>query len=123
MEASDIFVDDYFSTGDDQLLTDTCFFNHKPSDNDNQFAIDDLLLDFPKEEDELTTDAFFNSFPGNSADSSTLTALDSSFSSASGSEPQLSGNISFTNAQFSTSQLCLPVIFTFIINSSAIFFN
>lgn len=77
------------------------------------FIVDDLL-DFSKE-DETMTDAFFESLPGNSGDSSTVTAVDSCNSSVSGGgDGQFSGNIScrsFNESQFSGNELCVPVIF------------
>lgn len=105
MEASDMFVGNYFSAGDEaQFLPENCYFNqNQQADNNNQFAIDDLLLDFPKE-DDIMNDAFFHSI---AADSSPVTAVDSCNSS-------VSGNISsgsFTDAQFSSSELCVPVLY------------
>lgn len=101
MEASDFFVGNYFGARDCQFLPDNRYIDQKPADN-NHFTIDDLL-DFPKE-DEVMTDAFFDSIAENSADSSTVTAVDSCNSS-------VSGNIScrsFNDAQFSSSELCVP---------------
>lgn len=98
-----MFVGNYFGAADAQFLSENCYFNqNQQTDNNNQFAIDDLLLDFPKE-DDVMNDAFFHSI---AADSSPVTAVDSCNSS-------VSGNISsssFTDAQFSSSELCVPVI-------------
>lgn len=76
------------------------------------FTVDDLL-DFSKE-DETMTDAFFDSLPGNSGDSSTVTAVDSCNSPVSGGgDAQFNGNVScrsFNESQFSGNELCVPVI-------------
>ncbi|CAH1422646.1 unnamed protein product [Lactuca virosa] len=92
----------YFGAGE-------CFFEQqKPAEfitGGNQFTIDDLLLDFPNDEDIVMNEAYYESFNSNSADFS------SSNSSISGSEPQLSGNISsysLSDSQFSGGELCLP---------------
>jgi hypothetical protein len=79
------------------------------------FTIDDLL-DFSNE-DAVMTDGFFDNVAGNSADSSTVTAVDSCNS---GSGPHFSGNVgsrSFGDSQFA-GDLCVPVIphFTFRTN-------
>lgn len=109
MEASDFFVGGYFGAGDSRFLTDNRYYDQKPVPNNNQLSVD-YLFDFPKE-DEVMTEAFFNSIAGNSADSSNVIAVDSCNSSVSGCEPQYSGNIccrSFADAQFSGSELCVP---------------
>lgn len=116
MEASsEFFTGGYFSHGGDRE------FHHeqKPAvivdNNNNNFAVDDLL-DFPKE-DEVMTDAFFDSITGNSGDSSSLTVVDSCNSSISGGEPQFNGSLSsrsFTDAQFSGGELCVPVLLPFV---------
>ncbi|WOG99192.1 hypothetical protein DCAR_0518540 [Daucus carota subsp. sativus] len=102
MEASDMFVGNYFAAGEPQFLSENYYFNgNQQVDNNNQFAIDDLLLDFPKE-DDVMNDAFFHSIAADS--SSPVTAVHSCNSSG-------SGNISsgsFTDAQFSGSELCVP---------------
>ncbi|KAI3521550.1 hypothetical protein L1887_11021 [Cichorium endivia] len=92
----------YFGAGE-------CFFEQqKPAEyitGGNQFTIDDLLLDFPNDEDVVMNEAFYESFTSNSADFS------SSNSSVSGSEAQLSGNISsysLSDSQFSGGELCVP---------------
>ncbi|XP_059644705.1 GATA transcription factor 12-like [Cornus florida] len=100
MAASDFYIGGFFGSLNNQFSPESRCFDQKPSDN-HHFAIDDLL-DFPKE-DEVMTDAFFDSFAGNSTDSSTLTAVDSCNSS-------VSGNIScrsFADAQFA-GELCVP---------------
>ncbi|KAG6398070.1 hypothetical protein SASPL_139521 [Salvia splendens] len=78
--------------------------------NGVHFTVDDLL-DFSKE-DETMTDAFFESLPGNSGDSSTVTAVDSCNSSVSGGgDGQFNGNIScrsYNEPQFSGNELCVP---------------
>ncbi|CAK9153527.1 unnamed protein product [Ilex paraguariensis] len=104
MEAPEFFIGGYFghAVGDNQL------FDQKTNDNNNQFAVDDLL-DFSKE--EVMTDGFFDNVTGNSAHSSTVSILDSCNSSVSGGEPPFSGNIScrsFNDPQFSGSELCVP---------------
>lgn len=115
MESANFCVGGYFGgAGDDQFPSETRYFDQKPLDNNNnnnQFTIDDLL-DFSKE-DEVMTDAFLDSITGNSANSSTITVIDSCNSSVSGNEQsQFSGNISsrsFTDSQFSGGELCVPV--------------
>ncbi|XP_009628152.1 GATA transcription factor 12-like [Nicotiana tomentosiformis] len=100
MEASDFFVSGYFSNAGDE---------QNSNNNNNNFTVDDLL-DFSKE-DEVMTDAFFDSFTGNSADSSTVTVVDSCNSSVSGENGHFNGNIScrsFTDAPFPSSELCVP---------------
>ncbi|KAL3511753.1 hypothetical protein ACH5RR_024470 [Cinchona calisaya] len=106
MEASsEFFIGGYFGhAGDNE-------FDQKPMENQNinNFTVDDLL-DFPKE-DEVMTDAFFDSITGNSTDSSSLTVVDSCNSSVSGADTQFNGNLScrnFTDTQFSGSELCVP---------------
>ncbi|XP_047959023.1 GATA transcription factor 4-like [Salvia hispanica] len=78
--------------------------------NGVHFTVDDLL-DFSKE-DETMTDAFFESLPVNSGDSSTVTAVDSCNSSVSGGgDGQFNGNIScrsYNEPQFSGNELCVP---------------
>ncbi|CAI9114197.1 OLC1v1014858C1 [Oldenlandia corymbosa var. corymbosa] len=111
MEASsEFFVGGYYGH------TGGAEFEQKPFDNissnnnnNNNFAVDDLL-DLPKE-DEIMTDAFFDSITGNSGESS-LTVVDSCNSSVSGGDVgQFNGDIScrsFTDTQFSGSELCVP---------------
>lgn len=109
---------DYFSHGGRDSE-----FEQKQMDNvnnNNNFAVDDLL-NFTKEEDDVMTDAFLNSFTcgNNSGDSSSLTVVDSCNSSASGGggggsggDAQFNGSLScrsFTDTQFSGSELCVPV--------------
>lgn len=85
-------------------------FNTNNNNNGVHFMVDDLL-DFSKE-DETMTDAFFESLPGNSGDSSTVTAVDSCNSSVSGGgDGQFNGNVScrsFNESQFSGNELCVP---------------
>ncbi|KAL1551573.1 GATA transcription factor 12-like [Salvia divinorum] len=80
------------------------------SNNGVHFTVDDLL-DFSKE-DETMTDAFFESLPVNSGDSSTVTAVDSCNSSVSGGgDGQFNGNISCRSnneSQFAGNELCIP---------------
>ncbi|KAI3806861.1 hypothetical protein L1987_22778 [Smallanthus sonchifolius] len=97
------------------FFTGECTFGHqKPADNiysNNQFVIDDLLVDFPNHDDVVLNDEFFDNVIGNSADSSNVTAVDSCNSSVAGSEALFSGNISshsFSESQFSGVELCLP---------------
>lgn len=108
---------DYFSHGGGDSE-----FEQKQMDsvnNNNNFAVDDLL-NFTKEEDDVLTDAFLNSFTcgNNSGDSSSHTVVDSCNSSASGGgggsggDAQFNGSLScrsFTDTQFSGSELCVPV--------------
>ncbi|KVH97998.1 GATA transcription factor 12-like [Cynara cardunculus var. scolymus] len=108
MEEPDYFIGDYFGVGE-------CYFGHqKPTDiinNNNQFIIDDLLVDFPNNDDVVLNDAFFDNVNGRSTDSSTVTAVDSCNSSVSGGEAPFSGNISsrrFSESQFSGVEICLP---------------
>lgn len=75
----------YFGTGD-------CYF-------EQQFTVDDLLVDFPTDDDDsvMNNDSFFNSTGSNS--------------SISGNETQFSGNISsysLSDSQFSGGELCVP---------------
>ncbi|KAL8465961.1 hypothetical protein ACS0TY_035170 [Phlomoides rotata] len=85
-------------------------FNKNNNNGVHNFIVDDLL-DFSKE-DETMTDAFFDTLPGNSGDSSTVTAVDSCNSSVSGGgEGQFNGNVScrsFNESQFPGSELCVP---------------
>ncbi|KAJ4954113.1 hypothetical protein NE237_030945 [Protea cynaroides] len=72
------------------------------------FTIDDLL-DFSNE-DCILNDGTFDSVPGNSTESSTVTAVDSCNSSLSGGDIHFSSNLScrnFADAQFS-GDLCVP---------------
>ncbi|XP_059303187.1 GATA transcription factor 12-like [Lycium ferocissimum] len=104
MEAPDFFVSGFFSHAVDEQNP-----NNNNNNNSNNFTVDDLL-DFPKE-DEVMTDAFFESITGNSADSSTVTVVDSCNSSVSGGDGQFNGNLScrsFTDAPFPSSELCVP---------------
>lgn len=114
MEASDFFVSGYFSNAGDQQ-----------NPNNNNFTVDDLL-DFSKE-DEVMTDAFFDSITANSADSSTVTVVDSCNSSVSGENGHFNGNIScrsFTDAPFPSSELCVPVItLLFTLGGKKLFLN
>ncbi|XP_009631558.1 GATA transcription factor 4-like [Nicotiana tomentosiformis] len=105
---------DFFAGGYSAPVIDSQF-EHKPFDstnnnkNNNHITVDDLL-DFSKE-DEVMTDAFFNAIAGNSADSSSLTVVDSCNSLVSGGEEHFDGNLSyrsFTDAPFLTSELCVP---------------
>ncbi|XP_057773119.1 GATA transcription factor 9-like [Salvia miltiorrhiza] len=84
--------------------------NGNNNNNGAHFTVDDLL-DFSKE-DETMTDVFFESLPGNSGDSSTVTAVDSCNSSVSGGgDGQFNGNIScrsYNEPQFSGNELCVP---------------
>lgn len=113
MEEPNFFMGDYFGAGE-------CSFGHQKTtdminNNNNQFIIDDLLVDFPNHDDVVLNDAFFDNVIGNSADSSTVTAVDSCNSSVSGSEAPFSGNPSsrsFSESKFSGDELCLPVITT-----------
>ncbi|KAL4559996.1 hypothetical protein LXL04_032144 [Taraxacum kok-saghyz] len=108
MEEPNFFMGDYFGAGE------CCFGQQKTTDminNNNQFIIDDLLVDFPNHEDVVLNDAFFDNVIGNSADSSTVTAVDSCNSSVSGSEAPFSGNMScrsFSESKFSGVEPCLP---------------
>ncbi|TMX02280.1 hypothetical protein EJD97_022099 [Solanum chilense] len=107
MEASDLFVSGFFShAGDEQIPNN---INNNINNNCNNFSVDDLLV-IPKD-DEVMADAFFNSITGNSADSSTVTVVDSCNSSVSGGDGQFNGNLSgrsFTDAPFPNSELCVP---------------
>ncbi|XP_071711352.1 GATA transcription factor 12-like [Rutidosis leptorrhynchoides] len=75
----------YFGTGD-------CYF-------EQQFTVDDLLVDFPIDDDDsvINNDSFFNSTASNSP--------------GSGNETQFSGNMSsysLSDSQFSGGELCVP---------------
>ncbi|KAI3512595.1 hypothetical protein L1887_19911 [Cichorium endivia] len=108
MEEPNFFMGDYFSAGE------CCFGHQKTTDminSNNQFIIDDMLVDFPNHDDVVLNDAFFDNVGGNSADSSTVTAVDSCNSSVSGSEAPFSGNTSsrsFSESKFSGAELSLP---------------
>lgn len=81
------------------IFTGQCGFGHRKltvTDTNNQFVIDDLLVDFPNHDDVVLGDDFFI---GNSADSSTVTVVDSCNSSVAVSE-----------ALFSAVEHFLPVI-------------
>ncbi|XP_027124568.1 GATA transcription factor 9-like [Coffea arabica] len=110
MEASsEFFVGGYFSHAGDNEFDHKSMENQNITGNSNNFTVDDLL-DFPKE-DEVMTDAFFDSITGNSGESSSLTVVDSCNSSVSGGDRQFNGNIScrsFTDTQFSGTELCVP---------------
>ncbi|KAL0341983.1 UNVERIFIED_CONTAM: GATA transcription factor 12 [Sesamum calycinum] len=103
---------EYFSADYAEFSSpDNLNFNTNNNNNNGvHFTVDDLL-DFSKE-DETMTDAFFDSLGGNSADSSTVTAVDSCNSSVSGGgEGQFNGNVScrsFNDSQFSGNELCVP---------------
>ncbi|KAI3727253.1 hypothetical protein L1987_67065 [Smallanthus sonchifolius] len=88
----------YFGAGE-------CYFDqHDYITGGNQFTVDDLLIDFPNDEDVVMNEVFYDTFTSNSADFS------SSNSSVSG-EAQLSSNISshsLSDSQFSGSELCVP---------------
>ncbi|KAI3786092.1 hypothetical protein L1987_45219 [Smallanthus sonchifolius] len=88
----------YFGAGE-------CYFDQQDYiTGGNQFTVDDLLVDFPNDEDVVMNEAFYDTFASNSAD------ISSSNSSVSG-EAQLSSNISsysFSDSQFSGGELCVP---------------
>lgn len=71
------------------------------------FAVDDLF-DFSNE-DVVMTEGFFDSIGANSADSSTVTVVDSCNSSVSGGDNHLNGSFGSGDSGFS-SELCVPVI-------------
>ncbi|KAK4361876.1 hypothetical protein RND71_017117 [Anisodus tanguticus] len=109
MEAPDFLIVGFFShAGDEQNPNNNN--NDNNNNNCNNFTVDDLL-DFPKE-DEVMTDVFFDSITGNSADSSTVTVVNSCNSSVFGGDGgQFNGNLScrsFTDAPFPSSELCVP---------------
>lgn len=112
MEGSaEFFTGGYFNHGGDSEFETKKMDNVNNNNiNNNNFAVDDLL-DFPKE-DDVMTDAFFDSFTcGNSGDSSSLTVVDSCNSSVSGADAQFNGSLSccsFTDTQFSGTELCVP---------------
>ncbi|KAK7320801.1 hypothetical protein VNO77_30616 [Canavalia gladiata] len=90
------------------------FSSQFPSDNNksnnaDQFIVEDLL-DFSND-DAIISDATFDSVPGNSTDSSTVTAVDSCNSSSfSGSDPNILADIGCRNpsdGHFS-GDLCVP---------------
>ncbi|KAM0034682.1 putative transcription factor C2C2-GATA family [Helianthus debilis subsp. tardiflorus] len=94
--------------------TDDVIFNNNNNSNNsnNQFVIDDLLVDFPNHDDDVVlNDEFFDNVIGSSADSETVTAVDSCNSSVAGSDVLFSGNVSshsFSESQFSGVELSLP---------------
>ncbi|GER50045.1 GATA transcription factor [Striga asiatica] len=102
---------EYFSSDyTDFPSADNVNFNNNNNFNGAHFTVDDLL-DFSKA-DETMTDAFFDSLAGNSADSSTVTAVESCNSSISGGgDGQFNGNVScrsFNETQFSGNELFVP---------------
>ncbi|GAA0159404.1 zinc finger transcription factor [Lithospermum erythrorhizon] len=109
MEASSEFI---ISDNTQMSPEETNNFANTKMENNNHFLVDDLL-DFPQEDDEAMTDAFFESLTGNSGGSSPIAAVDSFNSSNSGGDnnTQFNGNVScrsFTDVQFPCSELCVP---------------
>lgn len=105
MEVPQFFMGGCFGTGGCELSPDKRHSDQKPNEH---FTVDDLL-DFSNE-DAMVADGFFgnNVAAGSSTDSSSVTVIDSRNSSVCGGEPQLSGNRSFSDSQFS-GDLCVPV--------------
>ncbi|KAG9150993.1 hypothetical protein Leryth_003112 [Lithospermum erythrorhizon] len=109
MEASSEFI---ISDNTQMSPEETNNFPNTKMENNNHFVVDDLL-DFPQEDDEAMTDAFFESLTGNSGGSSPIAAVDSCNSSNSSGDnnTQFNGNVScrsFTDVQFPCSELCVP---------------
>ncbi|KAK7260727.1 hypothetical protein RIF29_27005 [Crotalaria pallida] len=80
------------------------------TNNTEQFMVEDLL-DFPNDDDTIVTDTTFDSVPGNSTDSSTITINDSCNSTSfSGSEPNLVTHIGCQNLAEGhfAGDLCIP---------------
>ncbi|KAF3450702.1 hypothetical protein FNV43_RR06791 [Rhamnella rubrinervis] len=102
MEVPQFFIGGCFGTGAVELSPDRRQSDQKPNEH---FTIDDLL-DFSNE-DAVVTDGFLDNVAGSSTDSSTVTVVDSCNSSVCGGEPQLPGNRSFGDSQFS-GDLCVP---------------
>ncbi|XP_015894579.2 GATA transcription factor 9 [Ziziphus jujuba] len=102
MEVPQFFMGGCFGAGAGELSPNKRHSEQKPGEH---FTIDDLL-DFSNE-DAMVTDGFFDNVAGTSTDSSTVTVVDSCNSSVCGGEPQLSGNRSFSESQFS-GDLCVP---------------
>ncbi|KAF7814231.1 GATA transcription factor 9-like [Senna tora] len=104
MEMPEFFVGGYFGAGGDQ------FSPGKRHGGDQKtgepFAIDDLL-DFSNADAMIMSDSFFDNAAGNSAESSTVTAVDSCNSSVSGGDNHFSGYVGFGDPQFS-GELCVP---------------
>ncbi|KAK1434132.1 hypothetical protein QVD17_11050 [Tagetes erecta] len=89
-------MDGYFGTGE-------CYFDQPDFITvGNHFTVDDLLVDFPNDEDVVMNEAFFDTFTSNSTDISNS----SSNSSNSGNEAHFSSNIS--SYSLSDGELCVP---------------
>ncbi|MFS7906197.1 putative transcription factor C2C2-GATA family [Helianthus anomalus] len=88
----------YFGAGE-------CYFEQQQNDfitGGNQFTVDDLLLDFPNDEDVVMNEAFYDTFTSNSNSND----FSSSNSSVSGSDVQLSSNIN--SYSLAGGELCVP---------------
>lgn len=108
MEAPEYFVGGYFGVAAGDHFSPEkqrhVVVDQKPGE---PFAIDDLL-DFSNADDAIMSDGFFdNNVAGNSADSSTGTAIDSCNSSISGADNRFNGG-GGGFPQFS-GELCVPV--------------
>lgn len=102
-----MYMTGYFNGRESELSPEKRHSEQKPSEH---FTVEDLL-DFSNE-DDVMTDAFFESVTtGNSTDSSTITVVDSCNSSVSGNETNFSGNFgskNFSDTQLSGGDLCVP---------------
>ncbi|XXG64354.1 hypothetical protein AAC387_Pa05g2332 [Persea americana] len=111
MEVPESFSGGFFRAGNAQFVPEK---RHADTKSVEHFIVEDLL-DFPNEEEEEEEEeeaAFPNgdASPGNSTDSSTVTAGDSCNSSSSGSDPHFSADCSsdiLADANFS-GDLCVP---------------
>ncbi|PWA64441.1 Transcription factor, GATA [Artemisia annua] len=87
----DCFTNEYYSKNDKH--------NHiMTNNNNNEFMLDDLIVDFPNEDDIVLNDAFFHNVVGHEGDLSNVSVGDSCNSSVSGSD----------QPPFSDVELCLP---------------
>ncbi|PWA81771.1 Transcription factor, GATA [Artemisia annua] len=87
----DCFTNEYYSKNDkhNDIMT---------NNNNNEFMLDDLIVDFPNEDDIVLNDAFFHNVVGHEGDLSNVSVGDSCNSSVSGSD----------QPPFSDVELCLP---------------
>ncbi|XP_059642393.1 GATA transcription factor 12-like [Cornus florida] len=103
METPEFFQGGYYNT---QFTPEKRHSDTKPGDH---FVVEDLL-DFPNDDAVVATEAAFDNVTGTSAESSTVTVVDSCNSSFSGNDPHFSGEMgcrSLADAQFS-SDICVP---------------
>ncbi|KAK7294247.1 hypothetical protein RJT34_17134 [Clitoria ternatea] len=108
MEAPDYFVGGYYGVGGPEQFS-SAEKRHADQKTGEPFAIDDLL-DFSNA-DAIMSDGFFDNVHGNSADSSTVTAVDSCNSSFSGRDNRFATAIvprGFAGDPQFSGELCVP---------------